>query len=366
MDFRFTEEQEELAGLARRILDQVDEARRRALDAPAAHLDAKLWSDLTDAGLVALTAPEASGGLGMGAFESMLVLEAAGAVLAAAPLVEAHVVGLLLGEAGDRAVDVVARGGTVALAVDEHGLSPRHPATSAIRSGDRWTLTGAKAATRWAADAEVLLVTAQGPERRHVFRVDPHAAGVTLTPATLTTGQAAHCVHLDGVTVGADAEAGADDDTVDHLVDLLLTARAAVQLGIVSRALQLTTDYVSERQQFGRPIGSFQGVAIRVADAYIDTECLRSAVWQAADRLGRGMPIEGSAEVAKFWAAEAGSRVLASAIHLHGGIGVTTDYPLYRYYQAARDLELDLGGAHAHLDELGDALAGGLTPEAVR
>lgn len=123
----------------------------------------------------------------------------------------------------------------------------------------------------------------------------------------------------------------------------------AAQLGVVERALEMTAEYARTRIQFGRPIGSFQAVTQRLADAYIDVEALRLALWQAAWSTG-------AAEIATagFWAAEAGHRVLHTAVHVHGGAGLDVEYPLHRYFLAAKHLEFRLGGATRQLLALAD------------
>ncbi len=109
--------------------------------------------------------------------------------------------------------------------------------------------------------------------------------------------------------------------------------------------------------QFGRPIGSFQAVAQRLADAYIDVEAVRLTMWQAAWRLSEGLPCDTEVATAKFWAADAGHRVAHTAVHVHGGMGVDTGHPLHRYFVAAKRLEFALGGATTQLRRIGAALA---------
>jgi alkylation response protein AidB-like acyl-CoA dehydrogenase len=119
----------------------------------------------------------------------------------------------------------------------------------------------------------------------------------------------------------------------------------------------MTAKYTSERKQFGKPIATFQAVAQRAADAYIDVEAIRLSTWQALWRLATGRPARRELLIAKFWASEGGHRACYAAQHLHGGIGVDTDYPLHRYYLMSRQIELTLGGAHAQLARLGRLLA---------
>jgi alkylation response protein AidB-like acyl-CoA dehydrogenase len=128
----------------------------------------------------------------------------------------------------------------------------------------------------------------------------------------------------------------------------------AQELGVLERALELTAEYAREREQFGHPIGAFQAVRQRLADAYIDVEAVRLTLWQAAWRLADGHPADEETACAKFWAAEAGHRVAHTAVHIHGGVGIDVEHPLHRYFAAAGRLEFALGGATAQLRALGD------------
>ena len=119
----------------------------------------------------------------------------------------------------------------------------------------------------------------------------------------------------------------------------------------------MTAEYTKTREQFDRPIATFQAVGQRAADAYIDTEAIRLTAWQAIWRLSEGLPATAEVAVAKFWAAEGGQRVVHAAQHLHGGMGVDRDYPLHRYFLWAKQLELTLGGATPQLLKLGAILA---------
>ena len=146
-------------------------------------------------------------------------------------------------------------------------------------------------------------------------------------------------------------------DIVEWLLDRALLGVCALELGVAERALRITAQYTTERRQFDRPIGSFQAVQQRAADAWIDVEAIRLTAWQAAWRLAQGLPAREELLVAKFWAAEAGHRITYAAQHLHGGIGVDVDYPIHRYYLWSKALELTLGSGARQLARLGEAIA---------
>jgi 3-oxocholest-4-en-26-oyl-CoA dehydrogenase beta subunit len=131
----------------------------------------------------------------------------------------------------------------------------------------------------------------------------------------------------------------------------------ALAIGVCEEALRMTAEYTKTREQFDRPIATFQAVGQRAADSYIDTEAIRLTAWQAAWRISEGLPAAHEAAIAKFWAAEGGQRVVHAAVHLHGGIGVDKDYPLHRYFLLAKQIELTLGGTTPQLLKLGAMLA---------
>jgi 3-oxocholest-4-en-26-oyl-CoA dehydrogenase beta subunit len=139
----------------------------------------------------------------------------------------------------------------------------------------------------------------------------------------------------------------------DHAIAALCVAEA----GVSAAALALTGEYAKTREQFGKPIATFQAVGQRAADAYVDVEAIRLTAWQAAWRLSAGLPATAELATAKFWAAEGGQRVVHAAAHLHGGVGVDRDYPLHRYFLLTEQIELTLGGARQSLARLGELLA---------
>jgi acyl-CoA dehydrogenase len=146
-------------------------------------------------------------------------------------------------------------------------------------------------------------------------------------------------------------------DEVRWLRQHALVGLCALQVGVCTEAVRLVSNYVSERRQFGRPLGSFQGVALRTADAYIDAEAIRVTMCQAAWRLASGLDAEREIYAAKWWAAEAGHRVVHAVQHLHGGIGADVEYPAHRYFLWGKHLATTLGGSSQQLALLGQRLA---------
>jgi acyl-CoA dehydrogenase len=248
---------------------------------------------------------------------------------------------------------------------EEDGDDPRAPSARAERAGDNWLLSGTKTAVPAGPRADLMLVPAATAQGTVVFLVTPGDRGVGVEPQRMTDGDAAGQLELAGVELPGDRVLGgpaAGSEITAWLVSHGTVGLCAQQFGVVERALELTSEYAKSRKQFGKPIGSFQAVAQRLADGYIDVEAVRLTMWQAAWLLSEGQPCDTEVATAKFWAADAGHRVGHTAVHIHGGVGIDTEHPLHRYFVAAKRLEFALGGATTQLRRIGAVLAQGGNP----
>jgi acyl-CoA dehydrogenase len=140
------------------------------------------------------------------------------------------------------------------------------------------------------------------------------------------------------------------------LVARARVALSAVQAGVTDAAVRMTATYTSEREQFGKPLSTFQSVALKAADTYLDATVIRATAFEAAEAIDRGDDAELETLTAAWWAAEAGQHCVHLTQHLHGGMGADVTYPVHRYFLWAKEIELRLGGASALLAELGEAL----------
>jgi len=372
MDFAFTPEQEALRELARTICqDHATHDRLKVVERDADWFDRELWAALAKANLLGVALPESAGGSGLGLTELCLVLEQVGAAVAPVPVWPTLVLGALplaaFGSAAQRErwLSPVAAGKAILTAglVELPAEEPAAPETRAMRDGAGWRLDGVKDCVPMAHLAAAVLVPARtGEGQVGLFLVEPSAPGVTLEREVATNREPQARLVLDGARVGSDAVIGdpaKGRPIVDWLIDRALLGLCALELGVVERALRITAQYTGERRQFDRPIASFQAVQQRAADAWIDVESIRLTTWQAAWRLDAGLPARDEVRVAKFWASEAGHRIVYTAQHLHGGIGVDVDYPIHRYYLWSKTIELTLGSAARQLAALGEAIATG-------
>jgi alkylation response protein AidB-like acyl-CoA dehydrogenase len=372
MDFTQNEAERELAGLARKILtDRLTPERLRAVEAGDG-FDRALWADLAGAGILSAALPETLGGAGLGLLAQCSVLTELGRAVAPVPYLASIVLGAgalaRFGTPGQQQQAAAAGRGEIILTAalaEEDGDDPRAPSVTAEpvqgegEAGGGWRLSGVKTTVFAASQAGLMLVPAATPPGVTVFCVDPAGDGVTVEPQRITGGTAGRVV-LDGALQPAGqvlGSPGTGREITGWLLSHATVALCAQQLGVVARALEMTAEYARNRVQFGKPIGGFQAVAQRLADGYIDVEAVRLTMWQAAWQLAAGQPSETAIATAKFWAADAGHRVAHTAVHVHGGVGIDLDYPLHRYFLAAKQGEFALGGATAQLRRIGAALA---------
>jgi 3-oxocholest-4-en-26-oyl-CoA dehydrogenase beta subunit len=365
MDFTFTEEQETIAKIARQLFEhRATPEHLTEVEAGAVRYDAALWRELATADLLGIALPENVGGSEHGFLELALLLAEVGWSVAPVPVYATLLLGADTiarhGDEGQRQrylPDVVTGSRLLTAGLAEPRRSdPTVPATTARRDRDGWRIDGSKEMVPAAQVAHTMLVPAVDDDGVGVFMVDLNADGVELRPVTTTNGEPHADVFLNGAVVsGRDRLNGNGAEMIESLHARALVGLCAIQLGVTERALRIAAAYTTEREQFGRPIGSFQAVQQRMADAFIDVEAIRWTMWQAAWLLGHGRRASREAGIAKFWAGEAGARVAATAQQVHGGIGIDTTYPLFRYFLWAKHNELTLGSASAQLARLGAA-----------
>jgi alkylation response protein AidB-like acyl-CoA dehydrogenase len=361
MDFTTTEAAADLGGLTRTITEAVcTPEHQRDLDKLDERFDRELWAKLIEADILSTTAPESLGGGGFGVLEETAVLVALGRQISAVPYLESVVLG----------AGAIAKFGSAALQEDwaKPAIKGEKILTVALlgdmgegpvrarADGSGFSLTGTRALVGYGPVADAFLVPAETDAGVKVFVVATGDSGVSVTP-TDTTGHGS-VGHLELHDVGVDgSRLVGGDEVLAWLTTRATLGRSAFQLGVLERALELTALYAREREQFERPIGSFQAVSSRLADGYIDIKALRLTVTQAAWRLSEDLPADLEVASAAFWAADAGHRVAHTTVHVHGGVGIDVDHPVHRYFLAAKQTEFAVGGATGQLLRIGRELA---------
>ncbi|MGW2341358.1 acyl-CoA dehydrogenase family protein [Streptomyces sp. NPDC001661] len=350
---RLTREHEELRSAVRSLLGRYE--------------GADAWQPLTEQiGVAALAVPEKYAGAGCGAVEVHVVMEELGRALSPAPVLGSAVLAaqavLATGDedACGRLLPGIADGSTVASAAwAENGSwdpalsdSRATPATEGT-----WHLHGVKQHVLDGAGADVLLVTARTNHGVSLFEVAPRQPGARMeTCVTMDQTRPLTRWHFEGAEgrlVGTD---GDGCRALEHALDLACAALAAEQVGAAQRCLELTVAYAMERVQFGRPIGSFQAVKHRLADAYVLVESARSAALGAAFAAADSPDFARYASIAKSACSEAFSAVAGEMIQLHGGIGITWEHDAHRYFKRAHGSAQLFGTPARHRQRLAETL----------
>jgi alkylation response protein AidB-like acyl-CoA dehydrogenase len=370
MDFAFTDEQQAVSEAAMGLLGGlVDPERILAVEQTDDVVDRELWAALSAADLLGLAVPEAHGGAGYGLTELCLLLQAQGNVVAPVPLWATLVLGALpLAQFGSPelqarwlpgvvAGDVMLTAALNGVAMGVHGVPP----VTATAVGDGWVLNGTELAVPQAHLAQRIVVPAHTADEEIVLLlVDPQTPGVSLE-RTVTTNREIHPhLHLTDVAALA-GDVLVDPTSARVALETLVTAATAglcaLQVGVCESALRQTALYLNQRNQFGRPLSSFQGTMLRAADAAIDIEAMRVTLWNATWLFDTGRDATDAVQVAKWQASERGQRTVHATQHLHGGMGADITYPIHRYFLWGKQLELLLGGPSLQLARIGAGIA---------
>ena len=371
MDFGFNEQQREVQALARKILSEQVSARSLAAydEYARPRFDAALWQQLAAAGLAGVALDECHGGMGFGFTELALLVEEVGRSIAPLPMISHGVAALALqrfaGQAMREALLPAAAAGGTLLAValcEPRNEDPAMPlAVTARPEGDDLMLQGVKTAVAFGAQADRILLAARHGDDVAVLLLDPRAPGVSLEALQVTSFEPRCDVLLDGARVpAADIICTSGGAAVmDWLAQRVTAAICAHQLGAADCAMRMAAGYTSERKQFEVPVATFQAVGHRMADCYIDIECLRLTTYQAVSLLDSEQPALTEVQIAKIWAGDTGHRVSYATQHVHGGTGIDREYPLWRYCLWLRQNEMTLGCSAAQTAALGRRLAAG-------
>lgn len=373
MDFELSDDQVALQDAARELLDgYASPAHVRAVVDGGGGLDPSMWAAMVEQGWPAIAVPESFGGLGLGTVELAVLLEQVGAHVASAPILSQAValdaLVRAVGGGARRASEYVDLGHWITRLLAGEGIAAvawkpvvAEPVTSPDQGpAGGWLLTGTPEPVVYGPGADLVVVVGRAADGEpHLFAVpigdgDDHggAARPVREPAMDLTREQGW-LHLDRAPA---VELGGRDAAAAHL-DLGATLYAAELLGAAARAMDLAVGYAKERQQFGKPIGSFQAVKHRCADMLVDVEGMRSVVYYAAWCLAAGDPDASiAASTAKTWCADASKRVLASSLQVHGGIGFTWECDVHLFLKRAQVDQLGFGDATFHRTRLAGLL----------
>ncbi len=367
MDFTLNEEQQAVADLANRIMgDRLDMERLMEIEAADEWFDRDLYAELAAAGLVGIALGEDVGGGGLDLIAVGQVLEAQGRHVAPLPLWSGMLAALAVDAFGSdqqrqRELPGCADGSNVlTLGLQEYLNDDISSPTARVVNGK---LVGTKEVVEFAAESSKIVVVAgldDGSDNGIIsgtglFLADLSDPAVNLEPGVSTRLQPVHQVSFYGAQ--CEPLGPADGASVAWLADHAVALLCATQVGVVDRALRLASEYTSEREQFGRPVATFQAVTQRLADQFMHVEAVRLCTYATLYDLVEGNDASMRLPIAKWYASHWAHDVAHATQHVHGGMGVSIDYPLHRYTLWNKHIECSLGAGTQQLRTLGARLA---------
>lgn len=374
MDLSFDDGQELFKRSARKFFEtHGSKAVVKELEASESGFSSALWKGMAELGWMGVLIPSEYDGLGSSLLELAVLFEEMGRAAMPSPFGATVTATLAILEAGSEAqkklyLPRIASGElvcTMAVEEPEAMYDLGRIAARAAKKGKQYALTGTKRFVPYATVADLLVVAARtggkaGQEAGlTLFLVERPSPGMLCSAMKTIGGDRQFDVVFDAAPVPAAqvlGEVGHGFPVLEKVRRTALALQCAEMVGGAQKELEMTAEYVNVRHQFDRPIGSFQAVQHRAADMYIDVNGARLAAYKALWSLSEGLDADRDLSVAKFFTSRTCQRVAFSAQHLHGGIGVTTDYDLHFYYRRAKALELKLGTPTVHLRKLGAML----------
>lgn len=378
MDLTLTDEQAGFRALARDFLDREVVPHRAAWDR-AESVDLSIIPRLGEIGFFGLTIPEEYGGVGGDYLTYVLAAEELGradSAIRGIVSVSSGLFGTSVLRHGTEAqkqrwLPDIAAGrilGCFGLTEPGNGSDAGNLRTRARRDGDDWVIDGSKVFITNGTWADVALVFARtsddGPRGVSAFLVPTDTPGFEATEITGKLGlrgQATAALSFDGVRVPGDAllgEVGRGFKIAMQTLDKGRVTIAASCVGIVQGCLEETVAYTGQREQFGRPIASYQLVQEMIADMSVDADAARLLTWRAADLMQRGEPFGTAASKAKLFASEAAVRAANLAVQAFGGYGFIDEYPVQKYLRDARVMTLYEGTSQVQKLLIGRAETG--------
>ena len=357
MNFDLAEEHNEITELATRILDDhLDVEVLKKIEESQEWFDRGLWEKFVLSGLTGATLKEDVGGAGLDIIALVCLLRSQGQHVAPIPLLPTLVSAMTVDKFGTEdqrsslLPEVVNGSKLLTFAVQELLNDQFMEPDTSYENG---VINGQKIVVEYADLAESALVTAIDDDGPVVCIVNLKDPSVTMQSNDSTRGEPLWELSFNKTP----AEKLGGEESVAWLFQILLVSLCAVQLGVTETALKMTASYTSEREQFGRPLATFQAVTQRLADQFINVGGIRLTTFSAAWRLSVNLDALEDILIAKWWASERATEIAHATQHCHGGMGVSKDYPLYRYTLWNKHITTSLGAGTQTLRSLGCLLA---------
>ncbi len=372
MDLGLTEAQQMLRNSAREFLEaECTEAFVRAMEEDERGYTPESWQKIAENGWLGLIFPEEYGGAGLEFLDLCILLEETGGAMLPGPFFSTVVLGgMTILDAGSddqkqQYLPGIAEGqviATLALTEPDVRWDAAGVRATAEPDGDGFVINGAKLFVPNAHVSDYLVVaarTGEADEDVSLFILPANTPGVSQTLLKTIASDRQSEVAFENVHVPRSAllgELNGGWPTIARVLQWGAVAKCAEMVGNGQKVLDMTVEFVKQRIQFGRPIGSFQAIQHHCANMATDVEGSRYITSQAAWRLSEGLPAENEVAMAKAWVSDAVRRVCATGHQCHGAIGFTKEHSMQLYSRRAKAAELAFGDSREHLERVAEAI----------
>jgi alkylation response protein AidB-like acyl-CoA dehydrogenase len=363
MDFDFSDDQEQLRDAVRRWVEKGYGFERRQAIVQAGGFDRDAYGELAELGLTGLYIGEDQGGMGMGPVEAMVAMEELGRGMVLEPLAQTLMTSGVIGayatqELKSAWLPRIASGeALVVLAQQERKARYRLDVceTQAARSGEGWSVTGAKSIVPAGDQADAFLVPAKANGKIALFLVERNGSGVQTRGYGTQEGARAAEITFKSAPASLVTEDGMT--ALEHAVDIGIAATCAEAVGVLDQTMAVTVEYMNTRKQFGVTLSTFQALRHRVADMKMQLELARSMSYYASLKLNAPAEERRRAMArAKYQLGVSMRFIGQNSVQLHGGIGVTDEYIGSHYFKKLTQLELAFGDTMHQLGEVSDRM----------
>jgi alkylation response protein AidB-like acyl-CoA dehydrogenase len=368
MDFALSEEQEMLKKIARDFLaEKCPRAWVREMESDEKGYSPELWREMAELGWMGLVFPEEYGGSGMSFLDLAVLLEEMGKACLPGPFFSTVILaGLSILEAGTEKqkqefLPKIASGKAIlTLALTEPGVEEGASSINlkAVPEGDDYLIKGTKLFVADAHIADYMVCVTRtkkgaGEDGITLFLLDAKSPGIRYTPLRTLAGDKLWEVGFDRVRVPKRNMLGELNHgwaIIESVMQKAIAAKCAEMVGGAQQVLDMSVEYAKERKQFGHPIGSLQIIQHYCANMAVDVRSSRFLTYQAAWKVGQGLPCAREVAIAKAWVSNAYRKVTAQGQQIHGSIGFTVEHDMPLYYKRAKVAELSFGGIDSQLE----------------
>ena len=365
MDFSYSEEHEDIRSLVSEILGDFSSAERlKKLETDGAYFDKEVWQKLIETGIHSASFPTTFDGMGMDYSATTLVVEAIGRSMVSIPYIPCIIstalplIPAIKNKTVLEELQNIIKGESLAVAalIEPGNEDSYRPSVLAKQEEDEWTINGIKHCVPYAGDANTLLVNANVGGNLWLGLINSDQSGVKIIEQQCTASELQYQVTFNQAKARCIAQGEEAKNIIQQSIAMTTVAYCAMAVGVADKMTRISGEYTSERKQFGVAIATFQAVAHRLADCYIDTECLKIITLKAASDVSQGNYETDVISMAKVWCGDVLARVSQAAQHVHGGMGIDRDYHLFRFCLWSKQLELSLGNSKIHMARLADRI----------